>query len=159
MQHQFYKWFCHVCSCRKTPVEKECPSAPTVQDKDGYSTLNMSASMPPRANQDPAFSLTSDIAPVSSATPDLKDESMIMVDCDLYSESVPSQGTENIEPDISPYACFYGAPKQVVKVGWLDKLSPQGWVSPLVSVHFTPTSLLFKWTPNRHQLNEHVFFH
>uniref|UniRef100_A0A7N6BWY1 ArfGAP with RhoGAP domain, ankyrin repeat and PH domain 2 n=1 Tax=Anabas testudineus TaxID=64144 RepID=A0A7N6BWY1_ANATE len=30
-------------------------------------------------------------------------------------------------PDISPYACFYGAPKNpVLKVGWLDKLSPQG---------------------------------
>uniref|UniRef100_A0AAY4AJ01 ArfGAP with RhoGAP domain, ankyrin repeat and PH domain 2 n=1 Tax=Denticeps clupeoides TaxID=299321 RepID=A0AAY4AJ01_9TELE len=28
--------------------------------------------------------------------------------------------------DISPYACFYGAPKSTVKTGWLDKLSPQG---------------------------------
>lgn len=111
---------------RKKPIEKECPSAPSVRDKDGYSTLNMCASVLPRAIQDPAFSSTPDVAPVSSATPDLKDEPMIMVDCDLYSESVNSQGTESIEPDISPYACFYGAPKQAVKVGWLDKLSPQG---------------------------------
>ncbi|KAG7256685.1 hypothetical protein CRUP_010637, partial [Coryphaenoides rupestris] len=29
--------------------------------------------------------------------------------------------------DISPYACFYGAPKHgAVKAGWLDKLSPHG---------------------------------
>ncbi|KAF5902497.1 arf-GAP with Rho-GAP domain, ANK repeat and PH domain-containing protein 2, partial [Clarias magur] len=30
------------------------------------------------------------------------------------------------ETSISPYACFYGHAKQSVKVGWLDKLSPQG---------------------------------
>uniref|UniRef100_A0A8K9XQ76 Arf-GAP with Rho-GAP domain, ANK repeat and PH domain-containing protein 2 n=1 Tax=Oncorhynchus mykiss TaxID=8022 RepID=A0A8K9XQ76_ONCMY len=28
--------------------------------------------------------------------------------------------------NISPYACFYGAPKTKLKMGWLDKLSPQG---------------------------------
>ncbi|XP_036407457.1 arf-GAP with Rho-GAP domain, ANK repeat and PH domain-containing protein 2 isoform X2 [Megalops cyprinoides] len=32
------------------------------------------------------------------------------------------------QPDhaISPYACFYGPTKTVLKMGWLDKLSPQG---------------------------------
>uniref|UniRef100_A0AAZ3S1A5 ArfGAP with RhoGAP domain, ankyrin repeat and PH domain 2 n=1 Tax=Oncorhynchus tshawytscha TaxID=74940 RepID=A0AAZ3S1A5_ONCTS len=30
------------------------------------------------------------------------------------------------EDNISPYACFYGAPKTKLKMGWLDKLSPQG---------------------------------
>uniref|UniRef100_A0A667Z8N0 ArfGAP with RhoGAP domain, ankyrin repeat and PH domain 2 n=1 Tax=Myripristis murdjan TaxID=586833 RepID=A0A667Z8N0_9TELE len=32
-----------------------------------------------------------------------------------------------VTSDISPYACFYGPPKQqLIKAGWLDKLSPQG---------------------------------
>lgn len=31
------------------------------------------------------------------------------------------------ESSISPYACFYERPKHLVKMGWLDKLSPQGW--------------------------------
>lgn len=30
------------------------------------------------------------------------------------------------ETSISPYACYYGGPKQFIKMGWLDKLSPQG---------------------------------
>ncbi|KAK3568028.1 hypothetical protein QTP86_028618 [Hemibagrus guttatus] len=30
------------------------------------------------------------------------------------------------QTSISPYACFYGRPKQPMKMGWLDKLSPQG---------------------------------
>ncbi|XP_017555122.1 arf-GAP with Rho-GAP domain, ANK repeat and PH domain-containing protein 2 isoform X1 [Pygocentrus nattereri] len=30
------------------------------------------------------------------------------------------------EMTISPYACFYGGPHSSVKMGWLDKLSPQG---------------------------------
>lgn len=31
------------------------------------------------------------------------------------------------ESSISPYACFYRRPKHFIKMGWLDKLSPQGW--------------------------------
>lgn len=27
---------------------------------------------------------------------------------------------------ISPYACYYEHPKHLIKMGWLDKLSPQG---------------------------------
>lgn len=50
-----------------------------------------------------------------------------MVDCDLYSEPADAVGNKPALADISPYACFYGAPKhQVFKAGWLDKLSPQG---------------------------------
>lgn len=36
--------------------------------------------------------------------------------------SVPSSSA------ISPYACFYGSSARKVKSGWLDKLSPQGYV-------------------------------
>uniref|UniRef100_A0A3Q2QSQ4 Arf-GAP with Rho-GAP domain, ANK repeat and PH domain-containing protein 2 n=1 Tax=Fundulus heteroclitus TaxID=8078 RepID=A0A3Q2QSQ4_FUNHE len=81
---------------RKNFKEKECPPAPDVPHGDDYSTVDMCASLLPRANLDAASALTPDPAPA-------------------------------VSPDISPYACFYGAPKQqVVKVGWLDKLSPQG---------------------------------
>lgn len=54
---------------------------------------------------------------------------MVVVECDLYSRSadVRSGASKTVLPDISPYACFYGAPKhEVFKAGWLDKLSPQG---------------------------------
>lgn len=56
-------------------------------------------------------------------------ESRVMVNCDLYSASTdaPATATKNENPDISPYACFYRGPKQAgLRVGWLDKLSPQG---------------------------------
>ncbi|TSL40981.1 Arf-GAP with Rho-GAP domain, ANK repeat and PH domain-containing protein 2 [Bagarius yarrelli] len=33
---------------------------------------------------------------------------------------------QHSQSSISPYACFYGRPKQPMKMGWLDKLSPQG---------------------------------
>ncbi|XP_056156183.1 arf-GAP with Rho-GAP domain, ANK repeat and PH domain-containing protein 2 [Lampris incognitus] len=49
--------------------------------------------------------------------------SIKMVECDLglVRNTVP------LTSDISPYACFYGAPKhKLLKAGWLDKLSPQG---------------------------------
>ncbi|XP_057710856.1 arf-GAP with Rho-GAP domain, ANK repeat and PH domain-containing protein 2-like isoform X1 [Corythoichthys intestinalis] len=53
------------------------------------------------------------------------DDSAIMVDCDLYSQALRSP-VDHL-PDISPYACFYGAAEhQVRKMGWLDKLSPHG---------------------------------
>ncbi|MED6273973.1 hypothetical protein CHARACLAT_011770, partial [Characodon lateralis] len=114
---------------RKKPKEKRSPPTQTLPDGDGYSTVDMSASMLPRTSMDTAFALTPDTTPVGSVTPGPENESMIMVECDLYSETVKSRGTvtESTQPDISPYACFYGGPKQqVLKVGWLDKLSPQG---------------------------------
>ncbi|KAM9407748.1 LOW QUALITY PROTEIN: arf-GAP with Rho-GAP domain, ANK repeat and PH domain-containing protein 2 [Salvelinus alpinus] len=61
---------------------------------------------------------------------------MTMVVCDLYSEPFDTLGglVKNTLPvlpadhadTISPYACFYGAPKTKLKMGWLEKLSPQG---------------------------------
>lgn len=58
-----------------------------------------------------------------SAAP--QEASVNMAECEVYSE--PADSVANAMPDISPYACFYGAPRhQVLKVGWLDKLSPQG---------------------------------
>ncbi|XP_038150807.1 arf-GAP with Rho-GAP domain, ANK repeat and PH domain-containing protein 2-like [Cyprinodon tularosa] len=112
---------------RKKQKEKGSPPAPAVQGDDGYSTVNLHASTLPGAGLHPAFALTPETAPVISGTNGPEDESLVMVECDLYSDSVKSRETESPQPDISPYACFYGAPKQqVLKVGWLDKLSPQG---------------------------------
>jgi len=115
-------------SCRKRSKEKLCPPAPTIADPhgDAYSTVDECAGMFPRVCLDQSFASTPDTAAVGP-----KDGSMMMVECDLYSEPADALGaaTRNALPDISPYACFYGAPKhQVLKVGWLDKLSPQGWV-------------------------------
>ncbi|XP_065145126.1 arf-GAP with Rho-GAP domain, ANK repeat and PH domain-containing protein 2 isoform X2 [Paramisgurnus dabryanus] len=48
---------------------------------------------------------------------------------DIYSiplEDFSELAILNKEVSISPYACFYGAPKTARKTGWLDKLSPQG---------------------------------
>lgn len=57
------------------------------------------------------------------------DRGLNMVECELYAPSAEAlQGrTVAAMPDISPYACFYGTgAASVLKVGWLDKLSPQG---------------------------------
>lgn len=109
-----------------------CPPAPTVPDphRDEYSTVDECASILPRACVDQSFSVTPDpAAAVGPAASGSNNQSLIMVDCDLYSEPADARGAVGKSglPDISPYACFYGAPKrQVLKVGWLDKLSPQG---------------------------------
>ncbi|KAM4536920.1 arf-GAP with Rho-GAP domain, ANK repeat and PH domain-containing protein 2 isoform 1-T3 [Odontesthes bonariensis] len=111
---------------RKKPMDKPCPPAPTIPDPnaDEYSTVDECAGMFPRVCLDQGFASTPDTAAVGP-----KDGSMTMVECELYSKPADALGavTKNALPDISPYACFYGAPKhQVLKVGWLDKLSPQG---------------------------------
>ncbi|XP_022056188.1 arf-GAP with Rho-GAP domain, ANK repeat and PH domain-containing protein 2 [Acanthochromis polyacanthus] len=120
---------------KKTPKQKgsskkERPPAPTIPDPygDDYSTVEECVSILPRAGVDQSFAVTPDTAAVGPAASGPKDSSLIMVDCDLYSEPADALGgAKNALPDISPYACFYGAPKpQVLKVGWLDKLSPQG---------------------------------
>uniref|UniRef100_A0A8D3A5L7 Uncharacterized protein n=1 Tax=Scophthalmus maximus TaxID=52904 RepID=A0A8D3A5L7_SCOMX len=74
-----------------------------------------------------------DHSPPAPADPDpFKDEYSTVDECfacDLYSEPADALGAagRGALPDISPYACFYGSPEpQVLKVGWLDKLSPQG---------------------------------
>nr|XP_020484890.1 arf-GAP with Rho-GAP domain, ANK repeat and PH domain-containing protein 2 [Labrus bergylta]XP_020484892.1 arf-GAP with Rho-GAP domain, ANK repeat and PH domain-containing protein 2 [Labrus bergylta]XP_029132333.1 arf-GAP with Rho-GAP domain, ANK repeat and PH domain-containing protein 2 [Labrus bergylta] len=107
------------------------PPPPSIPDpyQDEYSTVDECASILPQAALDPSFVLTSETLAARPAGSGPKDGSLIMVECDLYSEPTDALGdvSRNALPDISPYACFYGAPKhQVLKVGWLDKLSPQG---------------------------------
>ncbi|XP_050931666.1 LOW QUALITY PROTEIN: arf-GAP with Rho-GAP domain, ANK repeat and PH domain-containing protein 2 [Lates calcarifer] len=122
---------------KKTPKQRESkeedspPAPPAIPDpyKDEYSTVDECASILPRAILDQSFAATPETLAVGPAASGPTDGSMIMVECDLYSEPAEALGSvsRNALPDISPYACFYGAPKhQVLKVGWLDKLSPQG---------------------------------
>ncbi|KAM8747595.1 arf-GAP with Rho-GAP domain, ANK repeat and PH domain-containing protein 2 [Acanthopagrus schlegelii] len=121
---------------KKSPKQKESkdkvpPTAPTIPDPytDEYSTVEDCAGILPRASSDQSIAVTPESLAVGAAASGSQDDSLIMVDCDLYSEPADALGgvTRNALPDISPYACFYGAPKhQVLKVGWLDKLSPQG---------------------------------
>lgn len=97
--------------------------------KDEYSTVDECASILPQALLDQSLPVTHDALAVAPAAPGVEDRALIMVECDLYSEPTEARGavSKNALPDISPYACFYGAPKnKVLKVGWLDKLSPQG---------------------------------
>uniref|UniRef100_A0AAQ4PUJ5 SAM domain-containing protein n=1 Tax=Gasterosteus aculeatus aculeatus TaxID=481459 RepID=A0AAQ4PUJ5_GASAC len=107
---------------RKQSKEKFLPPAPKPADSDTdeYSTVKP-------ACETGASGQGPEGPAVGPAAPDAG--SLVMVECDLYSEAAdaPGGGTGAALPDISPYACFYGAPKhQVLKVGWLDKLSPQG---------------------------------
>ncbi|KAM8882151.1 arf-GAP with Rho-GAP domain, ANK repeat and PH domain-containing protein 2 isoform 1-T2 [Synchiropus picturatus] len=106
---------------------KESPHVPPVQDPDvdEYSTVEECTSMVSSAS----FTQPEVDAVLGSVTsaPAAQDDSVLMVECDIYSETADLLAAKNPERDISPYACFYGAPHhQVLKVGWLDKLSPQG---------------------------------
>lgn len=88
------------------------PSIVCGPDKCEYSTVDECATIVSQAALDQRHPL----APEEDASANK---------CDVYSE--PTDSVSNAMPDISPYACFYGAPgHQVLKVGWLDKLSPQG---------------------------------
>lgn len=76
-----------------------------------------------------ARNLTSNGASGELVTSGPQDRALNMVECELYALSVDvlEGGTKAAMPDISPYACFYGDSRPpVLKVGWLDKLSPQG---------------------------------
>lgn len=120
-----------------TPKQKESkekdppPPGPKIPGsyKDEYSRVDECASILPRAILDQSLAGTHDALAVAPAAPGLTDRALIMVECDLYSEPTEARGavSKHALSDISPYACFYGAPKnKVLKVGWLDKLSPQG---------------------------------
>ncbi|XP_078131876.1 arf-GAP with Rho-GAP domain, ANK repeat and PH domain-containing protein 2 isoform X2 [Sander vitreus] len=116
---------------RKESMEQRSPPAPPIPDpyKEEYSTVNECASILPRCSLDQSFLVSTEGHAVGPTSSGPKDGSLTMVECDLYSEPADAIRvvTKNAQPDISPYACFYGAPKhQVLKVGWLDKLSPQG---------------------------------
>uniref|UniRef100_H2UKC4 ArfGAP with RhoGAP domain, ankyrin repeat and PH domain 2 n=1 Tax=Takifugu rubripes TaxID=31033 RepID=H2UKC4_TAKRU len=102
----------------KAAKPKESKEDPTQTPEDEYSTVTECARI-----------LTSDGAPGEPASSGPPLGSLDMVECELY--SLPTDALEDTTaaamPDISPYACFYGAGKSpVLKAGWLDKLSPQG---------------------------------
>ncbi|XP_077400226.1 arf-GAP with Rho-GAP domain, ANK repeat and PH domain-containing protein 2 isoform X2 [Vanacampus margaritifer] len=104
--------------------DKDSPPVPTIPDpyKDEYSTVEECASFLPNLVENTAE--YGSVGPPASG-PDASSASAVMVDCDLYAQSFETPGDRL--PDISPYACFYGtAEPQVLKMGWLDKLSPQG---------------------------------
>uniref|UniRef100_A0A8D3C480 Arf-GAP with Rho-GAP domain, ANK repeat and PH domain-containing protein 2 n=1 Tax=Scophthalmus maximus TaxID=52904 RepID=A0A8D3C480_SCOMX len=121
---------------KKAPEQRESkgdhsPPAPADPDpfKDEYSTVDECASVLPRALSDRGFAANPEILVIGPAASGPKDGSLITAECDLYSEPADALGAagRGALPDISPYACFYGSPEpQVLKVGWLDKLSPQG---------------------------------
>ncbi|XP_035531725.1 arf-GAP with Rho-GAP domain, ANK repeat and PH domain-containing protein 2 [Morone saxatilis] len=120
-----------VSKSKELKEKGSAPAPPNIPDpyKDEYSTVDECATILPQAGLDQSFAVAPGGLDVGSAASGPKDESLIMVECDLYSGPAEVLGGEarNVLPDISPYACFYGAPKnQVLKVGWLDKLSPQG---------------------------------
>lgn len=111
----------------KEAKEEVSPPAPSAADE--YSTVDECASILSRAGLDQRRSLTPEGLAVAAATSGPKDGSLKIVECEVYSEPADSlrDAARDTMPDISPYACFYGAPRhQVLKVGWLDKLSPQG---------------------------------
>lgn len=84
---------------------------------DEYSTVSECAGI-----------FTSDGASSEPLASGPQDRSLNMVECELYARSTDAlEGrTKAAMPDISPYACFYGPSRPMLKVGWLDKLSPQG---------------------------------
>lgn len=92
--------------------------------KEEYSTVDQCSTI--LDQRPPVTSESVSLGPATSVPEDL---SRKMVECELYSEAADPlvDISRTTMPDISPYACFYGAPKhQMLKVGWLDKLSPQG---------------------------------
>ncbi|KAG7497488.1 hypothetical protein JOB18_038618 [Solea senegalensis] len=116
---------------QKALKENDSPPAPVIPNacEDEYSTVNECTRIPSQATLDQGFAVPVEKPAVSATASCPKDGSLMMVECDLYSEpaDILAGASRTALPDISPYACFYGAPKhQVLKVGWLDKLSPQG---------------------------------
>lgn len=113
----------HPCVNRKKiakPKESNDDPAQTPKDleEDEYSTVTECACV-----------LTPDGTPSEPFEPSPPEGSLDMVECELYSLSTdtPEGVTTAALSDISPYACFYGpGTTPVLKMGWLDKLSPQG---------------------------------
>ncbi|KAF7659895.1 hypothetical protein LDENG_00291330 [Lucifuga dentata] len=103
-------------------------------DEDEYSTVEDCARILQQTSRDRSVPVTPESFAFGSTAsgPVSQGESLAMVECDLYSDRAEALGgliknTQPVKADISPYACFYGAPKQkAFKAGWLDKLSPQG---------------------------------
>lgn len=119
-------------------VSKQCATGCQNDDeKDGdededYSWLQpcLSSSEPMRINENFSYSAKSGKS-IPETVPSLAgDDSRVE---EIYSE--PSEALADLvqhtrpihsESAISPYACFYKHQEDFVRMGWLDKLSPQG---------------------------------
>lgn len=93
---------------------------------DDYALLQ-----PCGSNQEPAKVFSSSTAklhslPPTRATLQVDSASVCREQSDALSRLVQHTLPHPSQSSISPYACFYGQPKQPMKMGWLDKLSPQG---------------------------------
>ncbi|KAK7909784.1 hypothetical protein WMY93_014468 [Mugilogobius chulae] len=114
---------------KKSPKPKEIKKKPPPPipepDMEEYSTVEECARILSHSSMDITVAGTSN----DTSIPGPQGDSMVTMECELYSQPADTLGrtASNTLPDISPYACFYGAPKhEVFKAGWLDKLSPQG---------------------------------
>ncbi|XP_056605567.1 arf-GAP with Rho-GAP domain, ANK repeat and PH domain-containing protein 2 [Triplophysa dalaica] len=112
-------------SKEKLNNNKQDPSKHYIEDDDDYSTVLQftvsKESVNESSSKQPTNLLTSPGQQVVRQTEENEIYSVLMDD-------LPGLVAPSIQKDvsISPYACFYGAPKTAVKAGWLDKLSPQG---------------------------------
>ncbi|XP_047671506.1 arf-GAP with Rho-GAP domain, ANK repeat and PH domain-containing protein 2 isoform X2 [Tachysurus fulvidraco] len=93
---------------------------------DDYALLQ-----PCGSNQEPASVCSSSTAnlqslPPTGATLQVDSAGVCREPSDALSRLVKHTLPHPSQSSISPYACFYGQPKQPLKMGWLDKLSPQG---------------------------------
>ncbi|XP_058251060.1 arf-GAP with Rho-GAP domain, ANK repeat and PH domain-containing protein 2 isoform X2 [Hemibagrus wyckioides] len=73
-----------------------------------------------------AKSLPQPALPLPGATSQVDSGSVCCEPLDALSRLAQHTLPLHCQSSISPYACFYGRPKQPTKMGWLDKLSPQG---------------------------------
>lgn len=98
------------------------PCIPSLEPANKCS-LSTTKSLPQLAPQPPGSRLQMDSGGVRSEPSDALSR-LVHSTLPLYNES-----------SISPYACYYGCPKRLIKMGWLDKLSPQGWGASLNIMH------------------------
>ncbi|XP_052002385.1 arf-GAP with Rho-GAP domain, ANK repeat and PH domain-containing protein 2-like isoform X1 [Xyrauchen texanus] len=102
-----------------------------VDDDSDYSTVQASTPSQKSTNKnsskqpEPSM-LLSITGPSSVAQLQRDDNDLYSVPLDDLADLVRPTLPPDREGSISPYACFYGAPKTNTKAGWLDKLSPQG---------------------------------
>ncbi|XP_051566490.1 arf-GAP with Rho-GAP domain, ANK repeat and PH domain-containing protein 2-like [Myxocyprinus asiaticus] len=93
-------------------------------DDSDYSTVQASMLSQESASKSSSKQHTTSVLLSCTGQRDVNDVYSVQSDdlSGLVRCTLPPQG----EVSISPYACFYGAPKTATKAGWLDKLSPQG---------------------------------
>lgn len=126
-----YSHFLFLCDYRKQQAKQldkvtESTSRPL---SDDYALLQPYISSQEQANEY-SLSITKSLLQPSMSLPGTKSQVASGGVCsepqDALSRLVKHTLPLHNETSISPYACFYGHPKQSVKMGWLDKLSPQG---------------------------------